>query len=250
MPKRLTDTAKWDKIWFRKLEPVYKCLWVYICDRCDHAGIWEVDFETASYYIGQSLDQNQVKQVFNKQYIGLNEGSRWLLKDFIFFQYGRFDETNKMFKPIQSSLNRYGVSMGDIWGIDPRKVKVKVKRKVKVKEKASNKESLPESIVLWNEFCLINTSLSKIEALSGSRADKLNKRLAEPKFNMAEIIKAIGEQRFLIEGNPSSKEHAGWKVSFDWLIFNDTNYLKVLERRYKNDRMDLPEIFRPRDNKK
>src|SRR3990167_1529239 len=120
MPKRLTDTSKWDKIWFRKLDPIHKCLWTYICDRCDHACIWDIDFETASYFIGQPVKPNEAKEVFSKQYIEINGGLRWLIKDFIVFQYGGFDETNKMFKPVKSSLDKYGVSMEDIWGIDGR----------------------------------------------------------------------------------------------------------------------------------
>ena len=134
MPKRFTDSNKWDKIWFRKLKPVHKCLWFYICDRCDHAGIWEVDLETASYFIGEPLILKDIENAFEKQYLKLNGGIRWLLKDFLVFQYGQYDETNKMFKPIQSSLNKYGVSMGDIWGINPLKVQVQDKVKVKDKE--------------------------------------------------------------------------------------------------------------------
>ena len=136
MAKRLTDCAKWDRVWFRKLSPTYKCFWQYICDRCDFSGIWEVDFETAGHYIGETLNVDEIKNVFSKQYIELNNGSRWLLKDFIIFQYGAFNDQNKMFNPIKNNLERYGVSMGDIWGINPLKDIVKDKVKDKVKEKA------------------------------------------------------------------------------------------------------------------
>jgi hypothetical protein len=135
MAKRLTDTAKWDKVWFRKLSSTNKNFWIYICDKCDHTGIWEVDFETAAHYIGATLNEKEIKEVFKKQFIELNNGSRWLIKDFIIFQYGNLNEQNKMFFPIKNNLQRYGVSMGDIWGINPLKVKVKVKDKVKDKDK-------------------------------------------------------------------------------------------------------------------
>ena len=135
MAKRLTDTVKWDKIWFRKLKPLHKCMWFYICDKCDHAGIWEVDFETAEYYIGEKLDIKQIEEVFAKQFKSIDNGKRWIIIDFITFQYGQLDETNKMYKPISASLIRYGVSMGDIWGVYPLKVIVKDKDKVKDKGK-------------------------------------------------------------------------------------------------------------------
>ena len=169
MAKRFTDTQKWDKKWFRKLSLVHKCLWIYICDRCDHAGIWEVDFETAAHYIGQQIDEKEAAIAFEKQFIALDSGLRWIIKDFIIFQYGNYDETNKMFKPIQASLNRYGVSMGDIWGINPLKVTVKDKVKVKetVKDNGKPQES-PHKLLLdpsfntvFNEYLDMRKSIRK-----------------------------------------------------------------------------------------
>ena len=55
MAKRFTDTEKWKKPFIRGLEGAYKLLWLYICDDCDHAGIWQVDLEVASIRIGEPL---------------------------------------------------------------------------------------------------------------------------------------------------------------------------------------------------
>jgi hypothetical protein len=148
MAKRLTDIAKWDKLWFRKLSPSHKCFWQYICDRCDFSGIWEVDFDTASHYIGEQIDQEEIKKVFSKQFIELNGGSRWLIKDFIIFQYGGFNETNKMYHPIKNNLDRYGVCMGDIWGINAVKDTVKDKDTVKVKDIGVVKGKFLEFVLL------------------------------------------------------------------------------------------------------
>jgi hypothetical protein len=137
--KRLTDCGKWDKVWFRKLSPVNKCFWIYVCDRCDHVGIWEVDFEIASLYIGAQLNQEEIKTVFSKQFIELNHGSRWLIKDFLLFQYGSMKEGNKMFDTIETSLKKHGLNMGDIWGINGGNVNVKEPVKVKVKETVKEK---------------------------------------------------------------------------------------------------------------
>jgi hypothetical protein len=142
MAKRLTDTNKWDKIWFRKLPLEYKCLWLYICDRCSHAGIWEVDFETANHYIGVTLNMEESKKLLHKQYIELNSGSRWFIKDFIYFQYGKVQEHNKMFNPIKNDLERHRVSIGYPYGIDTGKVKDKVKDKVIVKDKDKDKDKV------------------------------------------------------------------------------------------------------------
>ena len=87
----------------------------------------------------------------------------------------------------------------------------------------------------WNAFCDKHPSLSKIKVMTETRRKALEKRFSENTFvNFPEIIAAIEEQPFLIQGNPDNKEHKGWKVGFDWLIENDTNYVKVLERKYKD----------------
>ena len=48
--KRFIDTNIWNKQWFRQLELKRKLLWLYITTKCDHAGIWDADFEAASFF--------------------------------------------------------------------------------------------------------------------------------------------------------------------------------------------------------
>ncbi|MFA6159349.1 MAG: hypothetical protein WC763_07025 [Candidatus Paceibacterota bacterium] len=56
MTKRFTETGKWDDLWFRKLDPYSKLVFIYVCERCDCAGFWEIDIEDAGYHIGISGD--------------------------------------------------------------------------------------------------------------------------------------------------------------------------------------------------
>lgn len=166
MAKRFTDTSKWDKVWFRKLSPVHKCFWNYVCERCDHAGVWEVDFELASVFIGSPLDEPEIRNIFSKQYKELNGGSRWFITDFLSFQYGSYDESNKMFKPIKNILERHGVSMGDVWGIDALNVKEQVK--VKVKERVVGKTKTLEDCISElkkiYDYVDFETELKKMDA--------------------------------------------------------------------------------------
>jgi hypothetical protein len=112
MAKRFTATEKWDKVWFRKLSPEMKCFWSYITDRCNHAGIWEVDFELAEMFIGAKLDIPEIKKVFSKQYLELNGGSRWFLKDFIEFQYnGELNPLNRAHLSIITILSKEGIDV-------------------------------------------------------------------------------------------------------------------------------------------
>ena len=73
--------------------------------------------------------------------------------------------------------------------------------------------------------------LNKIIKLSDKRKAKLRARLDElGEGKIIEAIDKIKESSFL-RGENDRK----WKVDFDWLIANDTNILKVLEDKYKDE---------------
>lgn len=109
MAKRFTDSDKWKKIWFRKLSPAEKCFWNYLTDNCNHAGIWDVDFETAFHFIGQKLDESKIRLTFQKQFVEIDGGKRWFIIDFIEFQYGKLNPENKAHKNIIPLLNKYNL---------------------------------------------------------------------------------------------------------------------------------------------
>lgn len=44
MAKRFCDTDLWkNQRWFRKLPPIFKLVFCYIRDECNHAGLWKID---------------------------------------------------------------------------------------------------------------------------------------------------------------------------------------------------------------
>lgn len=89
------------------------------------------------------------------------------------------------------------------------------------------------TLTTWNSFCENFPILPKIKEISEKRREKLKKRFEVKSFrNFPEIIAAIKEQPFCLGDNDRK-----WTVSFDWLIENDTNYLKVLELKYKSDKV-------------
>jgi len=91
------------------------------------------------------------------------------------------------------------------------------------------------TLINWNSFCDKYPILSKIKELSEKRRGHLKNRFAKDSFKeFGKILEAIEKQPFLLKGNPESSTHKNWRVSFDWLIENDTNYLKVLEYKYKS----------------
>ena len=74
MAKRFIDTKIWDKAWFRKLTTKNKLLWIYILTKCDHAGIWDADWEAAEFFIGEKVAFKDLPEMIQKKmnYIQLN----------------------------------------------------------------------------------------------------------------------------------------------------------------------------------
>ncbi len=66
MAKRFTDTKKWQKPSFRKASWKMKLAWIYLVDNCDHAGIWDVDMDLLSYYVGSEISLDELLESFEK----------------------------------------------------------------------------------------------------------------------------------------------------------------------------------------
>ena len=81
---------------------------------------------------------------------------------------------------------------------------------------------------VWNEFASKN-SLSEIGTLSSSRKKRLETRLKNNGFKKLfdDALIEIKKSQYLLGSQ-------GWKVSFDWLIKNDENILKVVEGNYQD----------------
>lgn len=97
MAKRLTDTSKWDRASFRKLSPKLKCAWQFLCDRCDHGGIWEIDLEAMGFFIGEEFSLAEILESFNVEQIGED---KLFIPDFIEFQYGSLNPSNRVHQSV------------------------------------------------------------------------------------------------------------------------------------------------------
>jgi hypothetical protein len=158
MAKRFTDTEKWERPWFRELPNKYKILWCYILDKCDIAGVWYVDLKLASFLIGERYDRQEAEKYLDKQ-IAIN-GNRWLIKDFIAFQYGCLSETNKIHGNVMAKLSIFnekvdGAYMGYISPING--VKEKDKDKDKEKEEYKDKDNIVEIATLTLKTSFLKT---------------------------------------------------------------------------------------------
>lgn len=83
---------------------------------------------------------------------------------------------------------------------------------------------------LWNLFAE-KYGPAKVKTISNSRKKKLKVRAGEKEFDFPEILKAAAEQKFALEST--------W-FTFDFLIENDNNYIKVLEKKYVSKEISKP----------
>lgn len=110
MGKRFTDTEKWKKPFIRGLQGAYKLLWFYICDDCDHSGIWQVDIDVAEIRIGEKIDKKIALKNFGEKIIELDNGSKWFIPSFIEFQYpSGLSRNNKAHGGIIKNLEKYSL---------------------------------------------------------------------------------------------------------------------------------------------
>tara|TARA_R100001230_G_C5656931_1_gene161755 strand:- start:29 stop:748 length:720 start_codon:yes stop_codon:yes gene_type:complete len=153
LAKRYSDSRKWQKAWFRKLSQPEKLFWIFVLDHCDHAGIWEVDFEFVQIFI-PNIKEQEIRDKFNKQYIEFDNGKRWFLKDFIEFQYGELKETNRVHRSVSQILDKFNLLTGRRRPLDKPKDKDKVKDKRKGKE-----DQLKELSLQLNELQSLHSNV-------------------------------------------------------------------------------------------
>lgn len=222
MAKRLTDTEKWDDPWFRNLSPVMKCVWQFICDKCDNAGVWKKDFELMKFFIGSPIESESVLAVFNgaadkKRIVELGD-DKWLICKFAAFQY---KNNPKMFNHINSLCQKHELDMNTLfigyqYPIDRTKDKNKVKDKVKNKVLKQVLTGFDFDI-LWNKY---PNKLGKKEAERHFRASVMADQ------DYADIQRALNNYTEKIKGVDAKyiKHGSTWFNNWrDWIDYKEPN---------------------------
>lgn len=104
--KRFTETTKWNDPWFRKLTPKMKTFWAYICDVCDPAGVWVVDFELATFFIGETVSEPEALESLKGRVVDLKNG-KWVIAQFIQFQYGKLSKDCRPHDRVFEALSKH-----------------------------------------------------------------------------------------------------------------------------------------------
>ncbi len=115
MANRFTDSRKWDDPWFRKLPCKYKAFFIFLIDKCDHAGIWKIDLESAEFHIGEKFNKNELLTMMNGRIIELKD--KWFIPKFINFQYqvssiAELNPDNRVHKSVIDLLKKEGAYKG------------------------------------------------------------------------------------------------------------------------------------------
>lgn len=74
--RRFTETLKWDDQWFRDLAGSHKLVFLYILDRCNNAGFWEVDLSALAFHT--KLEEKHFEGAFKALERGLQGASGWV----------------------------------------------------------------------------------------------------------------------------------------------------------------------------
>ena len=85
--KRFTDSEKWSDKFFRRLTPIGKLFWIWLCDNCDNAGIWERDDELFKFFSGVDVEVGDLLEELGDRIETLEDG-RIILPKFVLFQQG------------------------------------------------------------------------------------------------------------------------------------------------------------------
>jgi hypothetical protein len=107
MSKRFTDSDKYKDPWFRKLTPTSKMLFLFMCDDCNHAGIWKENLETFNFIYKATASISDIDAMGDK--ISKINNDTYLIQSFIKFQYGKLNPGNKAHLGVIRALSYMGV---------------------------------------------------------------------------------------------------------------------------------------------
>ncbi len=93
MANRFIDTEFFKRPFVRSLKAPLKTLYAFIICDADSAGIWSLDLEIASIYVGEKIDMKDFETAFKGKYVLLENGQLFF-PDFIEHQYPKGLQAN------------------------------------------------------------------------------------------------------------------------------------------------------------
>jgi hypothetical protein len=109
MGKRLTVTSKWSDVWFMKLSPQAKLIYLYIIDNCDHIGVYEYNEALMKVQIGFSdkVDiESHIKEMGDKVE-WFSDGAKIWVVNFIHVHYGVLGKKSSIHRTVVNEVKKY-----------------------------------------------------------------------------------------------------------------------------------------------
>lgn len=259
MAKRFTDSNKFKDPWYRKLSPKLKCFWEFLLSECNHAGIVKLDLECASFIIREEVTKEDLKSFSNK--LQLIEKDLYFIPNFIEFQYGKLNPSNRVHSSVLKELNKYsllGASMELISPIEGAKDKDKYKYKDKDKEKnisslilssleaeQHNPEKKNPDQRLYGKYNNVCMSAEQYNRLLGICASQ--KLLDELVDNLSENIEQGKEHSFRSEF--PNTHYIRLQKYYDFRRKNPEKFSNIVQRE-KNDNWLKEQIKKEDENER
>lgn len=107
MACRFTKPEKWDDVWFGSLSVHAKLLFLYLCDRCDYAGFWEINTRDAAFRT--SIPEGEIEGLLDELGDKVVRNCRFLwLKNFLLHQKNiPLNPANKVHAAIIKRLHEF-----------------------------------------------------------------------------------------------------------------------------------------------
>jgi len=108
MAKRYYTTELFDDAWFMDLPSKYKLFWIFLLTKCNHSGIWQVNWKLAQFYTGDNLEPAEVQRLMKNRIVPIENNKYWFIPKFIEFQYGyELNESSSVHKGIIENIKKY-----------------------------------------------------------------------------------------------------------------------------------------------
>jgi hypothetical protein len=143
MAKRFTDSEKWEDSWFLELSNEYKLAWIYLLDKCDHAGFYKVNIRMMNFCLNSTFTEKSILDILIGR-IQVLSTEKWFIPKFINFQYGDLDDSSRFHKSILKTLKNEGVLTEYRQGMDTPQDKDKVLDKDKDKNNINNETDISD----------------------------------------------------------------------------------------------------------
>lgn len=109
--KRFRDTNKVDKSWYMELPPRLKCAVDFIQDKCDNAGVWDINMTVLNMHV------NDPKPITLAEILPVAEGSQFkqiaprkiYCIGFITFQYGKLSEKSAPHRQVMALIEKHNL---------------------------------------------------------------------------------------------------------------------------------------------